>query len=590
MNGYMFESFQNFVRAVILGFSLAGLASCQDADVQSPEALSNEASWKKTVRQAFKSDRLDNANTLPHFSRLYAYAALEDDGQGLFGLCKSAVDDTIPIDWKPFAEEWCIAAAEQSYPNAAAYLAENYVSGVFGEGNQDKAERWFERAKRDKEAEANEKQRLKIFQDLWGGFWEEGPDGNQVRREIKSYEPALLEITELANSGDTDAMMFLASRFYNGYGVEQSDDTYFYWTMQAAEAGHSGAAWSLGHWYNFSDGKQRDRQKALKWYERSIKLGLGAYDIMHTNPVRFVQQLRAEERMKKSNRLSDEEILDQLHDVGRNGHTQDDIAMCEVALNLRDEIPRKLRYCQNLPRYFPKKQLRFNHSFSLRNVRLFAKEVFYSDQLAEDWFQTVVTRMQDNAINGNSDYANALAYECAGDLLCIEKWEKIAISGFEQQAAQGDPGAMYNLAAIYSGRYQSKKIGNSYRETEPPIKSETLSGQWLSKAIVQYRKAADAGDADAQFNLGFFYDKGIGVQENRELSRDLFAKFLYQNSPQRLSYFHLSGGHSNVFNELREACRQRDENVETFTIMTGNVYFNNLDDLDCSQKAEDPSE
>ena len=140
---------------------------------------------------------------------------------------------------------------------------------------------------------------------------------------------------------------------------------------------------------------------------------------------------------------------------------------------------------------------------------------------------------------------------------------------------------MYNLAAIYSGRYQSRRIGNRYKEILPPTKDETLSKEWLSKAIDQYQKAADLGEADAQFNLGFFYAKGIGVQKDRKLAHDLFAKFLGQNSPERVSYFHLSGGHSSIFNDLRKACLKGGTEIETFRIMTGNVYYPDLEDLVC---------
>lgn len=215
-------------------------------------------------------------------------------------------------------------------------------------------------------------------------------------------------------------------------------------------------------------------------------------------------------------------------------------------------------------------------------MKVYAREAFYNDRHAEEWFQTVANRMKNRALEGDPDYADALAYECKAELKCIQKWESLAISGYEKQASQEDEKAMYNLAAIYSGRYQSQKIGNISKKIIPPTKDETLSNEWLSKAIDQYQKAADLGEEDAQFNLGFFYEKGIGVQKDRKLSQDLFTKFLNQNSPELVSYFHLSGGHSSIFNDLREACRKDGAEIETFKIMTGNVYYPNLEDLECS--------
>ncbi|WP_233349961.1 tetratricopeptide repeat protein [Litorimonas cladophorae] len=578
----MVKSPKNFGRAAIFGLCLTPLWSCGDPQTQSPVSPSNEPIWEKTVRQSLETTNFNEDNEFSFSNRQNAYAALEGDGQGLFGLCQEALNDRVPVDWKPFAEDWCVAAAEQSYPDASNFLAESYELGSFGEPNPSKAYEWLERAALDKENFEDLNRRVKGFEELWGGFWETKTGEKSVRRKIESYKPALFEITKRAQGGDTAAMMFVANKYYNGYGVEQSDDAYLYWIIQAAEAGHSRAAWSLGHWFNFADNRQRDRKKALFWYEKSIELGLGSYDPMHTNPIRFVQQLRGEEKIKKNNRLSDGKIKDRLKDVGLKGYLEDDALMCDVALELRDHIVSEFRYCQNLPRYYPKKQLRFNHSLSLRHVKVFAREAFYNDRHAEDWFQTVSSRMKRSAIEGDPDYADALAYECKADLKCIEKWESVAIAGYEKQAAQDNEKAMYNLAAIYSGRYQSQRIGNAYKEVVPPTKDEALSNEWLSKAIHQYQKAADLGEEDAQFNLGFFYENGIGVQKDRKLSHDLFAKFLDQNSPELVSYFHLSGGHSSIFNDLREACRKGGAEIETFKIMTGNVYYPNLEDLECS--------
>lgn len=577
----MVETLKSIVRAVIFGLCLTALGSCSDPKTYSLETPLNEPIWEKTLRQSLEAANFSTDNKFSFSNRQYVYAALEGDGQGLFGLCQDALNDRVPVDWKPFAEDWCIAAAEQSYPDASNFLAKNYALGSFGKPNPSKADEWLQRAALDKEISEDLNRRVKGFEELWGGLWETNPGENPTRRKNASYKPALLEITKRAEGGDTAAMMFIANKYYNGYGVVQSDDAYFNWVTLAAEAGHSRAAWSLGYWYNFADNRQRNREKALYWYEKSIALGLGSYDPMHSNPIRFVGQLRAEEDIKKNNRISDEKIKERLKDVGLGGHHKDGALMCDVALELRENIDDEFRCCQNLPRYFPKKELSYNHSFSLRNVEVFADEAFYSDQNAADWFRIVLNRMKTKAIEGDPDYADALANECEADLKCIEKWESLAISGYEKQAAQGDENSMYNLAAIYSGRYQSRRTGNSYEKIMPPTKDETLSKEWLSKAIDQYQKAADLGEADAQFNLGFFYEKGIGVQKDRKLAQDLFAQFLGQNSAERVSYFHLSGGHSSIFDDLRKACLKGGAEIETFSIMTGNVYYPNLDDLEC---------
>jgi len=145
----MVEKLRIFRRAVIFGLCLTALGSCSDF-------------------------------------------ALEGDGQGLFGLCQEALNDRVPLDWKPFAEGWCIAAAEQSYPDASSFLAENYALGSFGEPNPSKADKWRQRAALDTEKSEELNLRVKGFQELWGGFWETKPGEEPARRKIESYQPALL--------------------------------------------------------------------------------------------------------------------------------------------------------------------------------------------------------------------------------------------------------------------------------------------------------------------------------------------------------------------------------------------------------------
>ena len=45
-----------------------------------------------------------------------------------------------------------------------------------------------------------------------------------------------------------------------------------------------------------------------------------------------------------------------------------------------------------------------------------------------------------------------------------------------------------------------------------------------SQAVTWYRKAAEQGDADAQFNLGVMYAKGVGVPKDASQAVTWFRK------------------------------------------------------------------
>ena len=556
---------------VLIAVNVLGINACSD-DSLKPII----PSWQEVVREDIKQDYKGFA------IQLSAYAALEGDAQGLFGLCKSSLSSETPANWNQYAEAWCLSAAEKSYPDSANFLAEQYSQGLFGEEKTSEADKWFDRAVQHKKAEEDKKLRSEYFEELWGGFWIEQDGEKPVRREKESYLPALSKITKLAEEGDTEAMIFLAARYYNGQGVRQSNDSYFEWISRAAENGSGTAANMLGRWY-LGDTDNRDRQKALHWFERSIQSGLGRYDQMHTNPVRFVRQLRAEDEWKAANKLSDETIVSLLKKVGTDGELKDKELICDVAKQLNESPHRDFYYCNTAPVHSPIASLRFIRSDALYMIKVFARRSFYGDEIANQWLEVVTDRVVSSALDGNPDYADALIFECNGEFACIKEWEEVAIAGFEKRAEEGDRRAMYRLAAIFSGRYISQHVGNRIITIPPERVDKIRSKKWLEQAVDGYLDAAKEGEFEALFGVGYLYEKGIGLEKDRKKAQDWFSKFLNSKSSERYNYFHLSGGHSSIFDELRKACHLENENIDMFPVMTGNKRFSDLNKLECPQ-------
>ena len=71
---------------------------------------------------------------------------------------------------------------------------------------------------------------------------------------------------------------------------------------------------------------------------------------------------------------------------------------------------------------------------------------------------------------------------------------KEAVKWYRKAAEQGDAEAQYSLGVMYA---KGEGVAKNFR-----------------KAVKWYRKAAEQGDAEAQFNLGVMYAKGEGVQGN----------------------------------------------------------------------------
>ena len=94
-----------------------------------------------------------------------------------------------------------------------------------------------------------------------------------------------------------------------------------------------------------------------------------------------------------------------------------------------------------------------------------------------------------------------------------------AVECFQKAAEQGDAMAQYNLAQCYRKGYG---VPQNYTE-----------------AVKWYRKAAEQGYAEAQFNLGGCYGKGEGVTKNYTEAVKWFKKAAAQ-------------GHSDAINVLKQ--------------------------------------
>ena len=79
-----------------------------------------------------------------------------------------------------------------------------------------------------------------------------------------------------------------------------------------------------------------------------------------------------------------------------------------------------------------------------------------------------------------------------------------AVIAFRAAAEQGNPTAQFNLGFMY---FEGLGVEKNYQE-----------------AINWYRKAAEAGNADAQLNLGIIYDKGQGAERNDQEAAGWYIK------------------------------------------------------------------
>ena len=87
--------------------------------------------------------------------------------------------------------------------------------------------------------------------------------------EVKELET----LQTKAESGDVEAQVSLASKYYEGQGVLEDHATAFKWYLKAAEQGSADAQSQIGHMYSKGKGVEQDYKEAMKWLLKAAEQG-----------------------------------------------------------------------------------------------------------------------------------------------------------------------------------------------------------------------------------------------------------------------------------------------------------------------------
>ena len=80
-------------------------------------------------------------------------------------------------------------------------------------------------------------------------------------------------LKQSAESGDAKSQFLLASIYYNGESVDQSNATARNWFLLAADQGYAEAQCELGKIYEYGKGVKKNDDLAVKWFCKAAKQG-----------------------------------------------------------------------------------------------------------------------------------------------------------------------------------------------------------------------------------------------------------------------------------------------------------------------------
>lgn len=183
-------------------------------------------------------------------------------------------------------------SADAGYVKAQSLMGFAYRDGDGVEKDPQQAIAYFEKAARQGDVQAME-EAAKLYDDLMAGTWD--PDkrnawyeraadaGSQLARAELAYkklmdtgsksQQGLQDLTRMADSGNTHAMLKLGNALYAGCGVARDRVAAARRYLQAAEAGNVQAMMELAFCYRDGKGVKMDAVQMARWFRQAAENG-----------------------------------------------------------------------------------------------------------------------------------------------------------------------------------------------------------------------------------------------------------------------------------------------------------------------------
>ena len=390
------------------------------------------------------------------------------------------------------ALKWYRKAAEQNYATGQANLGYMYEYGYGVDKDYAEALKWYR-----KSAEQN----YSWSQDKMGDMYYNGRGTEKDDAEaVKWYQKA-------ADNGNRGAKTSLGWMYENGCGVAKDLTMAVKLYREAADMGSASAQRNLGILYEKGVGVTQDYNEAEKWFKKALE----------TNPnyQKVKDDLARLEKKKNPSKSDNEESEDKRlfnigvdYFLGRNGVAQDyaqaltyfrqaaEMGMAAAQFNVGffyENGHGVSQNCQEAVKWYKKAAEQENEeSFvNLGTIYQHGRPGVLIDKAeAIKWYLKIVTnpdtRIDPTTIAG---VQNNL-----GSLYLNQKNYVDALKWYRKAAEQGQRDAQYNLGIMYD---------QGWGVTKDEI-----------EAVKWFMKAATQGHAGAQYNLGCAYRDGKGVRQN----------------------------------------------------------------------------
>ena len=458
--------------------------------------------------------------------------------QGVAG-AQNAYADALCKDKKlEEAVQWYEKAAKQGFAPAQTHLVQHYIYGAGVDTDYEVAKQWCEKAVAQDYYVAqyfmaeyfirDRKEQYKLYrkaaeqgydeaQNAVGRFLEEGWGG-----VAKNEAEAIEWFRKAAEQGFSVAQYNLAVCLENGDGCREDKAEAVEWYRKAAEQGHPEAQNNLGYCLEHGIGYDENKAEAFKWYKKSAEQNIADAQNMTG---RFLEEGWG--GIEKS----EEEAVEWYRRAANNNHSAAQYNLANCLFVGRgcdvDQAEAVEWYRKSAEQGIAVAQKEYG------NCLFYGKGCNQNKEEAVKWYrkaseQGFVLAQRNLAVcleNGEG---------CTQNLYEAKKWyEKAAEQGneFAVKAVKrltDNSQSMENAALITQNENSNKDLANQLRkaaeagdaEAQYELGTRLYYGNECKvnneEAVKWFRKAAEQGHTKAQYLLGQSFVLGMGCKKNKE--------------------------------------------------------------------------
>jgi len=404
---------------------------------------------------------------------------------------------------------WFLKAAENGDAYAQHSLGMMYAFGRDVEKNDAKAQEWFQKAA------------AQEYRDAYGAL-------GQLHRRAARYEEAMRWYLRGAQAGDAGAQTGVGYLFEMGQGVGQDYGEAFTWYSKAAKSGEMTAQYNLGLAYEYGRGTEQSSEQAKYWYKKALAQGYKAAEkrlvgLENKSVLKNVagQQIASEKKDVSQRAAADNGTSQQWYERGRSHEKENAYEEALKFYLMAAEQGRlsAMRKCG----YFYWKGRGVPAPDTARALEWFNKAAALGD--GRSYYFLGIMRQNGDGVKRSQSEAAAL---------------------FAKGAALGDSRAQYRLAEAYrSGKgvtrdleearaWYEKSAAQGYKTAKDKYKKFSDEMGKVEEGLAQWLPRAEAGEAQAQYEVGRLYGGGIGHDRKRAQEWYLKAAEQGHREAQRL--------------------------------------------------------